>query len=409
MPFRTLDTRRAPVSRLLQVSACILLAVGAAGCEAVDAPPVDPVEESGSPDGPDGGETSNPGGRPSAASDFDIATVIAPIQPAVFNVVDFPMLPIEVAGSEYSVIRIDDSARTVAIRRNATGEDVFTYDTRDDLRYVGRVELAGSRAIVVDAPANDRLDQTGPARLISVDLESGAHEDIAPPEGFNWSFSPALLTQTDEGFASAVRRTDDSGECMASIDAIEATSEIVSCWDGRKIIFASRSEGGLSVFLVRLQDNIGDCRQRVYVELDGSGERLIGGDDTCRPYDGVAWGGWDIWTQSTEADFALPIFSRSTLLGIGPNGEAMDYGEVVTGSLIGCGAYVYWYTKELTDQEVDGSIDHLVRWEPGSGEAEEIFSSGVGQSAGGTDCADNILTSWQVDASGASSALSFPS
>ncbi|WP_163541732.1 hypothetical protein [Occultella kanbiaonis] len=113
--------------------------------------------------------------------------------------------------------------------------------------------------------------------------------------------------------------------------------------------------------------------------------------------------GWDVWTQLTEEDHAAPALYQSVLLANGPNGEMLTFGMTVTGSLTSCGGYAYWYHDEPSD-DIDGATEHLLRWQPGMDHAELIDVSDEATHAGGTWCADGILsTSQTTDTEGVTS------
>jgi len=302
------------------------------------------------------------------------------------------------AGDRYAAVWDPDSPGAISLIDLASEKSVYQYDTGDSLRYVGQVAFDGDTAVLADVLAIDQDQGAGSSQLIHVDLAAGESTAVPAPAGTKWTMWPGQLIETDRGFAWTVRQLDDSGDCIATIEPgvnerVEARTH--RCWPGKYISFTSASTGGLSALMFPAGENITDCRQRVYVTWDGA-EHLVGGDDTCQPYDGVVLDGWHIWTRADPDDpYQLP---KSALLANGPDGHEHAFGWVVTGTLTKCGDHVFWYAEEAAPTDPDGAVHFLRRWAPGMRAAETIDTDRPGDyRSGGVRCSGSTVTTQELN------------
>ena len=386
-----MGTRR---RRRLPVAAVALAAValGIGGCSTASP---HRGETTSTPTSSPSSTEATPTATSSGPVDLDIETALEDV--SVIQQTFNPPIDIDVAGSELVASLDGEDVTSVAFSSRGGGPlQRESYSTGDPLRYVGAVQVAGQQAVLVDAPALDRLEETGPARVLAVrPKESPDISEITPPNDMTWSHFPGLVATSEGQFAGVAVESDGSGECLAILSPPEGTARKLRCWPDKTVFFVAASDGGFSMFLTDVGNSIADCRERVFVDFDGE-ERLIGEDDTCRAYDGVTVGGWDVWTQSTESDYAMPLLSRSTLLARDPEGNDYDFGVVVTGSLILCGDRVYWYEEEASN-DLDGSDDLMMAWRPGEDTIFTVYRSPSGTHAGGMRCADGRPASAEVD------------
>lgn len=196
-------------------------------------------------------------------------------------------------------------------------------------RYVGAVRFADAVAAIIDVPAIDQMENSGPSRLLLADLTTGEVREVDPPEGTRWTYWPGPLVEIETGLAWLSILPDDSGECLVAIEGGE--SRIIRCLPGEFVASVDPSEGGVTALTFPAGENLNDCRRRVFVPIDGGEPVLLGDDDGCTPFDGVVLDGWQVWSQVNPADpFYLGLGS---LLANGPNGEELALGHIRSGSL----------------------------------------------------------------------------
>ncbi|MDO5494294.1 MAG: hypothetical protein Q4G64_01105 [bacterium] len=274
-----------------------------------------------------------------------------------------------IPGSTY-ISHIDPhDAGYVSVTRLFSDDVIFEYTVPDDSRYVGTVVFIGDSAYINLVPDLSKIDSAEPTELLHINLTSGEVTPVAPPEGSIWNQWPDKLRGVDGQAVLMSNRDENWTQCVVAVPGGTSEAHEVRCFEGERFAFSTVSTHGVSILGFPADEDIQSCRKRYFVPLDGSEPRLIGNDQSCRPYDGLSLDGWDIWLQIPE-DYA-EFLAEGVLWANGPDGERFSLGPEMNGSMTTCGEYVYWRYPSVSREH--GAFDAIYRWRPGDSEIELVY------------------------------------
>ena len=260
----------------------------------------------------------------------------------------------------------------------------------DPDRYLGGVVFHGDVAYVGETwkrfseGSENRTDKNLYRRI---DLTTGETVDISPPDGQYWRSFAEDAVMVGDTLVKASELADGSGSCLVRIDGLEASE--ITCFDGKFLNSFDAATGGISVQLFNADENIIDCRERVWVSLDGSQRDLIGDDDTCYPFDGTRIEGWDIWGRNPQA----PGHLRYATGRVRPvdGGEERQFGLIKSGTMHVCGQSVYWISFKPDELGRDSGHQIVMRWRPGEEHVSRVYDSRGQFSLALMPCSDGVV------------------
>lgn len=273
-------------------------------------------------------------------------------------------------GGGMAVIWDTIDPRTVEIRSSHEGSaevNSWSYTVMSDDRYAELVVLVPpATAYLAEAPPLELVALGGPgSRLLRLDLEAHAVQEVLAPAGTSWSPWGAFV-EASSSDVFAIARADGLGDCVVRIDGVDA--EVLACLEGQQVSFVNVSDDGMSVLTFPWGGSVGDCRQRWQVALDGGAPTSIGPVASCNRFDGVVLEGWEVWS---ELDPEIPEqYYKAGMLADGPEGQKLSFGLMRTGSLEVCGDYIYW---QIEGAGSGWSNYETLRWRPGMEHAERIY------------------------------------
>lgn len=294
-----------------------------------------------------------------------------------------------VVGSEYRAIF--DSQGSIDISRNDDPGVVVAHipvpvDTemylpgavfQEHYAYLGELAKLGYGA---DVPIEKN-------RVYRLDLVTGDEVEIAPPEGQRWREFADDMVDVQGTLVRATYLIDGSGTCLAEIDGVDAST--ITCLEGTWINFIDAATDGVSAQIYGIDENLDDCRSRVWISLDGSTQELIGDDDTCYAFDGTRIDGWDIWGRTPQAPGHLR-FAYGHVKQVGADEES-DIGLVKSGTMRMCGQSVYWVGMEPDEFGQDQGPQYIARWRPGDDHYTKVHDSGGHYSLITLPCSGEVM------------------
>lgn len=268
-------------------------------------------------------------------------------------------------GEDESAVWDIADPRAVRVSVGKAPTSSWEYVVTDPERYAGGVVPAGAGVMyLAEVPSVDQIAIAGPAgRLVRLDVPAQSAEEVAPPEGMEWSPWPGNLV-AGTGTVWVASDLDGSGDCLVGLDP---SPQVLACFDEQFVAFVTPYPDGASVLTFPAGENIIDCRRRWHVPATGE-PTSIGPADGCTRFDGVVLDGWQLWSA---VDPGMPeALYQASLLADGPKGEELSLGLMRTGSMLVCGGYAYW---QAATEGAGSSQYRTLRWRPGMREVERVF------------------------------------
>lgn len=224
-------------------------------------------------------------------------------------------------------------------------------------------------------------------RVYRLDLVTGHEVEIAPPEGQFWREFADDIVDVQGILVRVTYLSDGSGTCLVRIDGEKAST--ITCLDETYINFIDAATGGVSAQIYGIEENLDDCRSRVWISLDGSEQELIGDDDTCYAFDGTRIDGWDIWGRNPQGRGHIR-FAYGHVKEVGTDEES-NIGLVKSGTMRMCGQSVYWVGMEPDEFGQDQGPQYIARWRPGDDHYTKVHDSGGHYSLITLPCSGEVM------------------
>lgn len=241
-------------------------------------------------------------------------------------------------------------------------------------RQVGDVLLDDRWAVAV---MQDRQEQR-PSRAVVLDLDSGATREVdspRPANGGSWAMHDGVLRYPIWGPGRTW--------CLAEVSLGDLSGESRWCAEPRTG-WSNLSATQDGVALMTFDDRRPVACRSVNL-LDNAGRpRPVEGPTDCLAWDVAAVDGGVVWSEVPRARE-----QESATFHARVDGETVDLGPGVTGSLTACGPAVFWAQDP---QRADGPAS-LMRWQPG-GQVETAYESEARGTVflGEPSCAAGVLT-----------------
>lgn len=288
------------------------------------------------------------------------------------------------SGAGGTRVTVSEDRRTATLTGSRT-----TTVTAGPGRVFTRAALDDGTALVVSAPEKDG---PGAQRALLVDLDTGEQRDVAKGPGPNpartgtWAMGDGSLAYTSGGQGDRFCLT------VASVDSLE----------GRDLHCGKPREG-----LTQLRINADHVGGVTFVNATPMAcltlQTAALSDDSVSPVDeATKCRGWEVVPVGSDAVWSEVFRPGQVELGqikASVDGSVTELGLGSTGTLTGCGDWVYWSQPPGKDDEGKHG-DRLMRWHPG-GSVEVAHDTGSAQApVTSVSCSDDRVSFVVLDPAG---------
>ena len=302
----------------------------------------------------------------------------------------------ETVGREYGLSsdpqapQADPDSRALIVER-ATGRVVARFQPESPQRQAYRAVFTDAHAMILDG-SYAKADAPDPVKdqsvLWRVDLAGGQRTRFQPTTVASLSLSEQMTEHSTEAGPAVVVPAvgHDQRSCLISVDVATLRDTLLHCAPpGATILRVDNAGGGLS-WLQADGSGYADCKSRWWREPSGAITQLAP-EAGCGIWEGVRLGGWTFTAALDARGEHEYDFSHATATSGGSS--TVDFGRVLTSTVVACGDHVYWIAAdERTQQE----WQEVRRWKPGDDRYETVLRTEGDAGRRPPACTQGVLT-----------------